>query len=113
MPTSGSSNFGQRMPGVSKSSKPPSTFTHCLPRVTPGLFSAFAPFRPAIWLINVDFPTFGMPTTMSLSGRPTCPFSAYRWSFSASSCRTAGANVLMPFRDLQSVRMTAMPLPLK
>ena len=28
--------------------QPLSTVTHCLPRVTPGRFSAFAPLRPAI-----------------------------------------------------------------
>ena len=48
MPTSGSSNLGHKMPGVSNKSKLLSTVTHCLPRVTPGRFSAFAPFLPEI-----------------------------------------------------------------
>ncbi|MPM85802.1 hypothetical protein SDC9_132884 [bioreactor metagenome] len=39
-------------------------FTHCLPRVTPGLSPTSARFCPAIRLISVDFPTLGMPTIM-------------------------------------------------
>ena len=35
--------------------------------MTPGRFSAFAPLLPAIWLINVDLPTFVHGDALSAS----------------------------------------------
>ena len=56
MPTSGSSNLGQRLPGVSSSCSVESTVTHCLPLVTPGRFSTLALAPPEIRFIKEDFP---------------------------------------------------------
>ena len=38
---------------------------HCLPRVTPGLSPALATAVPRRRLMNVDLPTFGMPTIIA------------------------------------------------
>ena len=65
-PTSSLSNFGQSIPGISKSSNPSFILTHCFPLVNPGLFPTPALFFPTILLISLDFPTFGIPTTISL-----------------------------------------------
>ena len=62
---------------MSSRSKPWSTLTHCLPRVTPGRFWAMALFRLATLLMKVDLPTLGTPTTMTRTGRPDIPFSAH------------------------------------
>ena len=47
---------------------------HCFPLVTPGLLPVFATALPANEFIKVDFPTFGIPTTMALTGRFIIPF---------------------------------------
>ena len=78
IPVSTSSNLGHRIPGVSSSSSPRSTVTHCFPRVTPGRSLALADFFRATLLIKVDLPTLGTPTTMARTGRPTRPFSCQR-----------------------------------
>ena len=70
-PVCTSSNLGHKMPGVSSSSSPRSTVTHCLTRVTPGRSLALADLRLATLLMKVDLPTLGMPTTMARTGRPT------------------------------------------
>lgn len=75
-PTLLSSNFGHRMPGVSRSSSVLSTGTHCFVRVTPGRSSALALLRPETLLINVDLPTFGMPSTITRSTRPIWPLAS-------------------------------------
>ena len=67
-PTSWSSNFGQRMPGVSRSSTFLFSRIHCFPFVTPGLFPVLAHDFHARELIKVDFPTFGIPTTIARTG---------------------------------------------
>lgn len=72
-PTVWSSNFGQRIPGVSKSSTFLFKRIHCFPFVTPGLFPVLAQAFPASALINVDFPTFGIPTTIARTGRFKIP----------------------------------------
>ena len=45
-------------------------------RVTPGRSSALAVLRLATLLIKVDLPTFGMPSTITRTTWPTCPFAA-------------------------------------
>ena len=55
--------------------------------------------------MNVDFPTFGIPTTMTRIVRPACPFSSYAFIFSARSERTAGANCLTPVPLFADVSM--------
>ena len=81
-PTSLSSNLGHSTPGISKSSKPSSSFTHCLPLVTPGLSSTFASLDPASLFINDDLPTFGIPTIIILIGLPDIPL-AFHFSISS------------------------------
>ena len=68
-PVSGSSNFGQRIPGVSRSSRVLLNLIHCFPFVTPGLLPVFAHAFFAYEFINVDLPTFGIPTTIARTGR--------------------------------------------
>ena len=109
MPTRSSSNFGHRMPGVSSRSMPFSTRNHWLPRVTPGLSAALADFRPRMRFINVDLPTFGIPTTITRTAFPTSPFSFHAAILSASNKRTAPANACVPVPARLSVSMTAMP----
>lgn len=72
-PPAGSSNFGQRIPGVSRSSTFLFRRIHCFPLVTPGSFPVFAHAFPANVLINVDFPTFGIPATIARIGRFLIP----------------------------------------
>ena len=109
MPTRSSSNLGHRMPGVSSRSIPLSTRNHWLPRVTPGLSAALADLRPMMRLMKVDFPTFGMPTTITRTALPTRPFSFHWAILSASSVRTAFENACVPVPARLSVSMTAMP----
>ena len=65
-PILSSSNFGQRTPGVSKSSKSFFVLIHCTCFVTPGLSPIFALFLFEMELIKVDFPTLGIPTIIIL-----------------------------------------------
>ena len=60
-PTDWSSNFGHRIPGVSRSSTCLFRRIHCFPFVTPGLFPVLAQAFPASALINVDFPHIRNP----------------------------------------------------
>ena len=48
-PTSGSSIFGQSIPGVSRSSTSFSNLIHCLPLVTPGRLPVSAAPRPDVY----------------------------------------------------------------
>ena len=109
IPTRSSSNLGHRMPGVSSRSMPLSTRNHWLPRVTPGRSAALADFLPRMRLMNVDLPTFGMPTTITRTDLPTRPFSFHWAILSASSVRTAPENACVPLPLRLSVWMTAMP----
>ena len=61
-PTNWSSNFGHKIPGVSNNSTFLFKRIHCFPFVTPGLLPVFAHAFPANVLMNVDLPTFGIPT---------------------------------------------------
>ena len=72
-PTDWSSNFGHRIPGVSRSSTCLFRRIHWFPLVTPGLFPVLAAAFPAKLLINVDFPTLGIPATMARTGRFKIP----------------------------------------
>ena len=81
-PTFWSSNFGQRIPGVSRSSTCLFRRIHCFPLVTPGLLPVFAQAFPASALIKVDFPTLGIPTTMARTGRLRIPLFRSRSIFS-------------------------------
>ena len=110
-PVRSSSNLGHRMPGVSSRSSPWSTWTHCLPRVTPGRSPALADFRPATLLMKVDLPTLGTPTTMARTGRPTRPFSRQRAICSFRASRTVGPNCPTPLPVLASVSSTAKSFP--
>ena len=60
-----SSNDGGRVPGVSKSSIPDDSVTHCLPRVTPALLPVTVFFAPQRLLMSVDLPVLGTPTTIA------------------------------------------------
>lgn len=76
------------------------TVTHCLPRVTPGLSAAFARAAPAKLLINVDFPTLGMPTTITRIFAPAMPLTARRSRSSANSVSIAFFTPCTPPRFL-------------
>ena len=94
---------------MSSSSTSLLTVTHCLSRVTPGRSSTRARFSPAIRLINDDFPTFGIPTTIIRIGRPDSFFSARRASSSDSSERTVGKKAFNPFPLRESTAIAAIP----
>jgi len=66
IPTSWFSNLGHSIPGVSSISTFFPSLIHCFPLVTPGLLPVLALALPAKELINVDFPTLGIPTTIAL-----------------------------------------------
>ncbi len=59
--------------------------------------------------MRVDFPTLGMPTTMTRRGR-FMPRAASRASFSAQAALAAAEKPEIPFFVLQSVAMTVIPL---
>ena len=80
-----------------------------LPLSTPGRSPAAAALRRATLLINVDLPTFGIPSTMTRIGRPTCPLAAYASILSCSAVRTAPAKPLTPLPLRLSVSSTVMP----
>ena len=61
-----SSNLGHKTPGVSSISISILVLIHCLLFVTPGLSPVFAILFLAILFINVDLPTLGIPTTITL-----------------------------------------------
>ena len=82
IPVCSLSNLGHSIPGVSKSSTFLLRLIHCLPFVTPGLFPVFALAFRHIELIKVDFPTFGIPTTMALTGLFIIPLFLSRSIFS-------------------------------
>ena len=77
-PTALSSNLGQRIPGVSKSSRFLLMCIHCFPLVTPGLLPVFVQAFPANALINVDLPTLGIPTIIARTGLFNIPFALFR-----------------------------------
>ena len=109
-PTFGSSNFGQSTPGVSRSSMPSPQTTHWFERVTPGRFATCSLDFELMRLMNEDLPVFGMPTTMSRSGRPLMPFALFCSMRSASALRTSGTKPFRPFPVLQSTDRTKAPL---
>ena len=92
-PTSGSSNFGHKIPGVSSNSRSSSKRIHCFPRVTPALSPVCATFLPTRILINVLFPTFGIPTIMQRMVCFRMPFLAIRSRFSAVTSIKASFNL--------------------
>ena len=91
-----SSNFGHKMPGVSNSSRFLLSRIHCFPFVTPGLFPVLAHAFPAKELINVDLPTFGIPTTMARTGRLMMPRFLSRSIFSLQDSCTSAWMFLIP-----------------
>ena len=64
--TSALSNLGHKIPGVSKSKIFSLVLSQTRFLVTPGILPTLATFLPASLFINVDFPTFGTPTTKAL-----------------------------------------------
>ena len=112
-PTSSLSNLGQRMPGVSKSSRSLLSLIHCFPLVTPGLFPVFAQAFPANELMNVDFPTFGIPTTIALTGRFLIPRFLSRSIFSRHASCTLGWIALIPCPVFALISRTWKPRSLK
>ena len=70
------SNLGHSTPGVSNSSMFSLIRIHWFFCVTPGLFSTCKDVFLAILFINDDFPTLGIPRTITLIFLPTLPFSA-------------------------------------
>ena len=108
-PTCWSSNFGQRMPGVSSSSKSFFNFIHCLPRVTPGLSPVFAVTFPTYLLINVDFPTFGIPTIMLRIGTLIRPLAFSFSIFSFIKLRAVSVTSPKPLPFSALMRITRKP----
>ena len=75
--TFSSPNFGHNTPGVSSNSIPSSNLIHCFCLVTPGLFpTCAATFLDAL-LIKEDFPTFGIPSTITRMDFPILPLFLY------------------------------------
>ena len=109
IPTCWSSNLGHRIPGVSRSSSPLFRRIHCFPLVTPGLFPVLAQAFPAKELIKVDFPTFGIPTTIARTGRFTMPRFLSRSIFSLqTSCTSPWIDLIpIPVREL----ISSTPIP--
>ena len=83
LPTSSSSNLGQSIPGVSNSCNALPTLIHCCCLVTPGLLPVCVILRFASLFINVDLPTFGIPTIIALLALGLSPFAFSRSNFSA------------------------------
>ena len=101
-PTVWSSNFGHKIPGVSRSSTFLFSRIHCLPFVTPGLLPVLAHAFPAKELINVDYPTYGIPTTIARTGRFMMPRFLSRSIFSLHASMTTAVTCFMPFLFLES-----------
>ncbi len=95
-PTSWFSNFGHKIPGVSRSSSDLFSLIHCFPFVTPGLFPVFVHAFPAKELIKVDFPTLGIPTTIARTGRFKMPRFLSRSIFSLHASCTIPCIAFMP-----------------
>ena len=112
-PTCWFSNFGHRIPGVSRSSSCLLRRIHCFPFVTPGLFPVFAQALPAYALINVDFPTFGIPTTIARTGRFRMPRLRSRSIFSLQASCTALLIAFIPAPERELTFTTEYPFPLK
>ncbi len=98
------------MPGVSKSSTLLLSLIHCFPLVTPGLLPVLVHAFPAKLLINVDFPTFGMPATMALTGLLIIPRCLSRSIFSAQAFFITLLTALTPFPFLELTFVTKYPL---
>ena len=101
------------MPGVSSSSTLLLSLIHCFPFVTPGLFPVLAQAFPAYELINVDFPTFGMPTTIALTGLFLIPRFRSLSIFSLQASITISVMLFMPDLLLASRLTTKKPFSLK
>ena len=103
-----SSNLGHNTPGVSKSSIPIAVFIHCLLLVTPGLSPVLAILFLAILLINVDFPTLGIPTTITLVIILAIPLALSLSCFSFKRFNKAGFIAFnpSPFKQLTSSTFT-------
>ena len=86
---------------------------HCLPRVTPGRSSALARAEPAKLLMKVDFPTFGIPASITRMRAPDIPFPALRASNPASSSSMALRTGTPPERFLLLTARHASPLRVK
>ena len=84
-----------------------------MPFVTPGLFPVFAQAFPASALINVDLPTFGMPTTIARTGRFKIPRFLSRSIFSLQASRITPWMDLIPPPFLELTFTTEYPLALK
>ena len=112
-PTSSSSNLGQSMPGVSRSSKSFFSLIHCFPLVTPGLSPVLAVAFPTLLFMNVDFPTFGMPTIMALTGTKSLPLAFSLSIFSFISSEAAADTLLTPVPFTASDMITVKPFSSK
>ena len=108
-----SSNFGHRIPGVSRSSTDLFRRIHWFPLVTPGLFPVFAVLFPAMVLIRVDFPTFGTPATMARSGRFRIPRFLSRSRFSAQTRSIRTISLFRFFLLRPSMKKQSYPAALK
>ena len=112
-PTSSSSNFGHNIPGVSKSSKSFFSLIHCLPFVTPGLSPVFAVVFPTLLFINVDLPTFGIPTIIALIGTNSLPLAFSLSILSFIIALAASDTLFTPVPLTASDKMTVKPLSSK
>ena len=108
-PTVWSSNFGQRMPGVSSRSSAAPILIHCFARVTPGLSAAFALTAPARRLMRDDLPTFGMPRIMQRAARGRPPFLTKRSVFGRASSSAFATSCFMPRPLTESMATAGMP----
>ena len=108
-PTSGSSNFGHKTPGVSRSSKFFPMVIHCLPLVTPGLSAVRTAFMPNKRLIRDDLPTFGIPKIIARTARGLTPLATNLAAFALPNCSTWLTKVLVPFPVIESKVTTCKP----
>ena len=105
IPTSSLSNFGHNTPGVSNSSILSFILIHCFCFVTPGLFPTSADVFFAILFINEDFPTFGIPTIITLIFLPIRPLSAIFFRSSSISFCISLIVSFIPFPDNASTNI--------
>ena len=112
IPIASSSNLGQSIPGVSRSSMFFPRRIHCLPFVTPGLFPTFVHAFLAYELINVDFPTFGIPTIIALIGLLIIPLFLSRSIFSRHASCTMPFILFIPAPSLALILATKKPFSL-
>ena len=108
-----SSNFGQSMPGVSRSSTCLLSLIHCLPFVTPGLLPVFVTALPANELIKVDLPTLGIPPTMALTGRLSIPLALSLAILASAALAMASFTCFIPLPLLELSLTAIIPSSVK